>query len=81
LQAKRGYLRFQLAAQRTFAKDDEARGGLDQRHGGDQAAMARAIDHALANPIAPELLAQAIRPFEESAIIAAHFELLGLKSA
>jgi glycosyltransferase involved in cell wall biosynthesis len=48
---------------------------------GDQAAMARAIDKAIECPIDPALLAEAVRPFEEDAIIAAHFELLGVKTA
>lgn len=44
----------------------------------DAAAMAAAIERALDAPIPPERLAEAIRPFEESAVIDRHFELLGL---
>ena len=46
---------------------------------GDAHAMADAIEQALDHPIAPELLAEAVRPFEESAIIDRHFELLGIE--
>jgi glycosyltransferase involved in cell wall biosynthesis len=45
---------------------------------GDRPALARAIDHALAKPTSPELLAEAIRPFEEATVIAHHFRALGL---
>jgi glycosyltransferase involved in cell wall biosynthesis len=45
---------------------------------GDALAMAAAIEQALDNPIAPELLAEAVRPFEEAAVIDRHFDLLGL---
>ena len=44
---------------------------------GDVAALAEAIDHALANPIAPTLLAEAILPFAEQMVIDRHFALLG----
>ncbi|MBI1920098.1 MAG: glycosyltransferase [Geobacter sp.] len=44
----------------------------------DPVAMAAAIERALENPIPKELLAEAVRPFEESAVIAKHFEVLGL---
>lgn len=47
---------------------------------GDVAALGAAIEQALDHPIAPELLAQAVQPFEESAVIERHFELLGLES-
>ncbi len=44
----------------------------------DPTAMAAAIEQALDHPIAPALLAEAVRPFEESAVLDRHFELLGL---
>jgi glycosyltransferase involved in cell wall biosynthesis len=44
----------------------------------DPVAMAAGIDLALSQPIAPRLLAQAIHPFEEKAVIARHFEVLGI---
>ena len=47
---------------------------------GDRDALAAAIIDALDHPIAPELLAEAVRPFEESAVIARHFELLGIEA-
>ena len=46
---------------------------------GDQAALAMAIDHALAHPVPPNLLAEAIRPFKAETIIAQHFKALGLE--
>ena len=57
----------------------------DNRYGylvpvGDRNALAAAIIDALDRPIAPELLAEAVRPFEESAVIARHFELLGIEA-
>lgn len=45
---------------------------------GDRVAMAKAIDQALANPVAAELLAEAIRPFAEKTVVDRHFALLGL---
>ncbi|MEQ7872925.1 glycosyltransferase [Sphingomonas sp. ASV193] len=45
---------------------------------GDSASIADAIERALDTPIAKEMLAEAVRPFEESTVIARHFELLGL---
>ena len=45
---------------------------------GDREAMASAIEQAIDHPIAPELLAEAVRPFEEATVIARHFELLGV---
>ena len=48
---------------------------------GDARAMAAAIEQALDHPTAPALLAEAIRPFEEGAVIDRHFELLGLGGA
>ena len=47
----------------------------------DPAALAVGIEAALDRPIAPALLAEAVRPFGERAVIARHFELLGLKHA
>jgi glycosyltransferase involved in cell wall biosynthesis len=41
-------------------------------------AMASAIEQALEKPISKELLAEAVRPFEESVVINRHFEVLGL---
>lgn len=41
-------------------------------------AMAKAIEQALDNPIPSSILAQAVLPFEESAVIDRHFEILGL---
>ena len=45
---------------------------------GDAAAMAAAIEQALDQPIAPALLADAVRPFAEATVIDRHFALLGL---
>lgn len=45
----------------------------------DPVAMAAGIEKALDNPIPKDLLAEAVRPFEERAVIARHFEVLGLK--
>jgi glycosyltransferase involved in cell wall biosynthesis len=45
----------------------------------DPVAMAAGIEKALDNPIPKDLLAEAVRPFEEGAVIARHFEVLGLK--
>ncbi|MCA1653692.1 MAG: glycosyltransferase [Sphingomicrobium sp.] len=42
------------------------------------AALAAGIRRALENPLEPDLLAEAVRPFEESVVIARHFDLLGL---
>lgn len=47
----------------------------------DPAAMAAGIEQGLANPIPPSILAEAVRPFEQSEVIRRHFELLGLQSA
>jgi glycosyltransferase involved in cell wall biosynthesis len=44
----------------------------------DPAALADGIVRALANPIPPAVLAEAVRPFAEEAVIRRHFELLGL---
>lgn len=45
---------------------------------GDPPALAAALRQALARPIAPGLLAEAIQPFAQDRVIARHFELLGL---
>lgn len=45
---------------------------------GDPQAMAAAVEQALAHPIPPERLAEAVAPFEENAVIDRHFEVLGL---
>ena len=47
----------------------------------DPIAMAAAIATALDNPILKEILAEAVRPFEEKVVIDHHFELLGLQTA
>ena len=44
----------------------------------DPKAMAVAIQRALDNPIPAEILAEAVRPFEENVVIDRHFEVLGL---
>lgn len=48
---------------------------------GDPDSIAAALRGALARPIAPELLAEAVRPFQQDRVIARHFELLGLEAA
>lgn len=45
---------------------------------GDPASIAAALREALARPIAPEVLAEAVAPFEQDRVIRRHFELLGL---
>ena len=45
---------------------------------GDPSSIAEGIEKALDRPIAKELLAEAVRPFEERAVISRHFALLGL---
>lgn len=45
---------------------------------GDPVAMASGIEQALDNPVSATLLAEAVRPFEERAVIDMHFEVLGL---
>lgn len=45
---------------------------------GDAVAIAAAIEQAIDQPISPDLLAEAVRPFEESVVIDRHFELLGI---
>jgi glycosyltransferase involved in cell wall biosynthesis len=45
----------------------------------DPVALAAGIERALDNPIPRDLLDEAIRPFEEGAVIERHFEVLGLK--
>jgi glycosyltransferase involved in cell wall biosynthesis len=47
---------------------------------GDPEALAAGIEQALENPISQDELAIAVRPFEESAVIRRHFELLGLEA-
>lgn len=47
---------------------------------GDVAVLAAGIEHAIATPISPDRLAEGVRPFEESTVIARHFALLGLAS-
>jgi glycosyltransferase involved in cell wall biosynthesis len=46
----------------------------------DPVAMAAGIEQAIDRPIPKALLAKAVRPFEESAVLRRHFELLGLSS-
>ena len=46
----------------------------------DPGALASAIGRALDNPIPKSLLDEAVRPFEESAVIKKHFEVLGLNA-
>lgn len=46
----------------------------------DPVALASGIERALERPILKEKLAEAVRPFEESAVIARHFEILGFSS-
>ena len=43
-------------------------------------AMAYGIEKALDNPIPKNLLDEAVQPFEESAVLKRHFEILGLTS-
>jgi glycosyltransferase involved in cell wall biosynthesis len=45
---------------------------------GDPNSIAEGLENALNRPIAKDLLAKAVLPFEEKAVIARHFELLGL---
>ena len=47
---------------------------------GDPVAIASGIEQALNQPISKDLLNEAIQPFEETAVINRHFEILGLKS-
>jgi glycosyltransferase involved in cell wall biosynthesis len=46
---------------------------------GDPVAMAAGIEQALCHPIPKSLLAEAVLPFKEGAVIERHFEVLGLK--
>ncbi len=46
----------------------------------DPVAMAAGIEQALDSPIPKNLLADAVRPFEEGAVLERHFEVLGLTS-
>lgn len=45
---------------------------------GDPIALAAGIEQALERPVPESLLAEAIRPFEEKAVLARHFAVLGL---
>lgn len=45
---------------------------------GDPEGIAAGIDSALDSPIPPERLAEAVKPFEEAAVIGRHFQVLGL---
>jgi glycosyltransferase involved in cell wall biosynthesis len=45
---------------------------------GDPGSIAEALKQALARPVAPDLLAEAVQPFAQDRVIARHFELLGL---
>ena len=47
---------------------------------GDPVALASGIERALDHPIAPALLAEAVRPFEESVVVRRHFELLDVRA-
>ncbi len=47
---------------------------------GNAVALASGIEQALDNPIPKERLAEAVRPFKEEAVLARHFEILGLSS-
>jgi len=44
----------------------------------DIAALAAGIESALRNPVPAEVLAEAIKPFQEDAVLAEHFRLLGI---
>lgn len=44
----------------------------------DPDALAAGIKNALRSPVPPETLAEAIKPFQEDAVLAEHFRLLGL---
>lgn len=44
----------------------------------DTAALAAGIESALRNPVPAEVLAEAIKPFQEDAVLAEHFRLLGI---
>lgn len=46
----------------------------------DPLALAAGIERALDQPMSRHLLAQAVRPFEESSVIARHFEVLGIEA-
>jgi glycosyltransferase involved in cell wall biosynthesis len=48
---------------------------------GDPVSIAQALEQALEQPIPPHVLAEAIIPFEQSHVIARHFDLLGLSGA
>ena len=44
----------------------------------DPVAMAAGIVQALDHPIPRDILAEAVRPFEESAVLGRHFDILGI---
>ena len=46
---------------------------------GDPVSIAAALKQALDQPIAPELLAEAIKPFAQDEVIRRHFDLLGIR--
>jgi hypothetical protein len=43
--------------------------------------MAAGIELALDRPVPREVLADGVKPFEEGAVLARHFEVLSLKSS
>jgi len=47
----------------------------------DQAALAAGMQSALDQPIAREILAEAVAPFAEKVVLARHFAVLGLGDA
>jgi glycosyltransferase involved in cell wall biosynthesis len=48
---------------------------------GDPVAMAAGIEQALRYPVPKNLLAEAVLPFQEEAVIGRHFDVLGLKDS
>ncbi len=48
---------------------------------GDPVALAAGIEQALDNPISAAVLSEAVRPFEESAVLTKHFEVLKLSDS
>jgi glycosyltransferase involved in cell wall biosynthesis len=46
----------------------------------DPSSLAHAIEHAIDNPIPPQLLREGVAPFEESRIVDRQFDALGIKS-
>lgn len=55
---------------------DDRYGRLVPMH--DPEALAAAIDASLAAPVSREKLAEAVRPFSEHAVLARHFDVLGI---